>query len=59
MASSAFLGSDRFLFISGITDWVGHFADEVGPREYAQNSVALHNAGVALAWMLPNIDRLL
>ena len=48
--------SAPFIFVSGITDRVGFFADEVGPRSYAQNSVAAHNAGVAVAWMLPNID---
>jgi hypothetical protein len=45
-----------FIFISGITNRVGHFADEVNPRQYAQNSTAAHNAGVVLAWMIPKID---
>jgi hypothetical protein len=45
-----------FLFISGITDRVGWFHDEVDPRSYAQNTVAAHNAGVVLAWLLPKID---
>ena len=45
-----------FLFVSGITDRVGSFNDEVDPRSYAQNTVAAHNAGVAIAWMLPTID---
>jgi hypothetical protein len=45
-----------FLFVSGITDRVGSFHDEVYPRSYAQNMVAAHNAGVAIAWILPNID---
>ncbi len=44
-----------FMFISGITDRVGHFKDEVGPRQYAQNSAAAHNAGIILAWMFPKI----
>jgi hypothetical protein len=45
-----------FLFVSGITDRVGYFADEVSVHEYAQNFVAAHNAGIAVAWMLPQID---
>lgn len=47
-----------FMFISGITDRVGHFDDEVGVRPYAQNTASSHNAGVVLAWMLPRIDTL-
>ena len=46
----------KFVFLSGITDHVGSFGFDVSPREYAQNMVAAHNAGVALAWMLPLID---
>jgi hypothetical protein len=45
-----------FMFVSGITDRVGSFHDEVDPRSYAQNTVAAHNAGIVVAWMLPNID---
>jgi hypothetical protein len=45
-----------FMFVSGITDRVGHFHEEVDPSPYAQNTVAAHNAGIVLAWMLPNID---
>lgn len=45
-----------FLFVSGVTDRVGCFHDEVDPRPYAQNTVAAHNAGVVVAWMLPNIN---
>jgi hypothetical protein len=48
-----------FMFVSGITDRVGHFDDEVGPRAYAQNTAAAHNAGVIIAWMLPRIDEAL
>jgi hypothetical protein len=48
-----------FLFVSGITNRVGWFGDEVAPRLYAQNMVAAHNAGVVIAWMLPNIDNTL
>lgn len=47
---------EKFIFISGITDRVGRFAEDVGPRTYAQNTAAAHNAGVILAWMLPLID---
>lgn len=45
-----------FLFVSGITDRVGHFDTEVGHNEYSQNFVAAHNAGVVLAEMLPKVD---
>ena len=45
-----------FIFVSGITDRVGHFDDEVGPRPYAQNTVAAHNAGIVVAWMIPRIN---
>ena len=45
-----------FLFVSAITDRVGHFDSEVGRNEYSQNFAAAHNAGVVLAEMLPKID---
>jgi hypothetical protein len=47
-----------FLFVSGITDRVGYFSSEVGARPYSQSFAAAHNAGVAVAWMLPKIDSL-
>jgi len=46
-----------FIFVSGITDRVGHFNSEVAPRSYAQNYVAAHNAGVATVWMFPLIEQ--
>ena len=48
-----------FLFVSGITNRVGHFVDEVSPRLYAQNTTAAHNAGVVLAYMIPRLDEFL
>lgn len=45
-----------FLFISGITDRVGHFASEVQPRPVAQNTVAAYNAGTVLAEILTALD---
>lgn len=42
-----------FLFISGITNRLGHLNEEQAPRAIAQNFVAAHNAGIALAWVLP------
>lgn len=45
-----------FCFLSGITDRTGYFDTEVSPRSYAQNTAAAHNAGVALAWMMPLIN---
>jgi len=48
-----------FVFVSGITDPVGFFGTEVNPRSYAQNTVAAHNAGIVVAWMLPQLDSLM
>lgn len=48
-----------FLFVSALPNRDGHFADEVDPRPYAQNTAAAHNAGVVVAWMLPRIDEVL
>ena len=44
-----------FLYVTGITDSVGVFNVQVTPRVYAQNTVAAHNAGIALAWLLPDV----
>jgi hypothetical protein len=44
-----------FLFVSGITDAVGAFDLDVGPRAYAQNFAAAHNAGVVVAHLVPEI----
>lgn len=48
-----------FLFVSGITDRIGHFNEDVGMRPYAQNFSCAHNAGVATAWLIPAIARYL
>lgn len=47
-----------FLFISGLTDRVPMFNAEVTPRIYSQNFAAAHNAGVAVAHILPEIVKL-
>jgi hypothetical protein len=47
-----------FIFISGIVDREDSFNMEVSPRVYAQNLVSAHNAGVAVAWLIPHIVRL-
>lgn len=44
-----------FLYVSGICDPVGFFNIQVTPRVYAQNTVASHNAGIATAWLLPDL----
>jgi hypothetical protein len=44
-----------FMFVSGITDRIGAFNAEVSPREYAQNFAAAHNAGVAVAYLIPTL----
>jgi hypothetical protein len=46
-----------FLFVSGIANRVPYFDIQNVPRNYAQNFVAAHNAGVALAWLLPEAVR--
>jgi hypothetical protein len=47
--------SQEFAFVSGVPNRLGYFNMEVAPRLYAQNFVAAHNAGVALAWMMPTL----
>jgi hypothetical protein len=42
-----------FIFVSGITDRLGYFNQELGPRTVAQNFLAAHNAGVGVVWVLP------
>jgi hypothetical protein len=49
-------GDVPWMFISGMTDREGYFAQDVGNNEYAQNFAASHNMGVALAWVIPQID---
>lgn len=44
-----------FLYVTGITDSIGVFNIQVTPRAYTQNTVAAHNAGIALAWLLPDV----
>jgi hypothetical protein len=44
-----------FVFISGITNRVGHFTDENLAFPYRQNFVAAHNAAISLAWVLPKL----
>jgi len=44
-----------FIFVSAITDRVGYFNMEVATRTYAQNFACAHNAGVVVAWLLPQI----
>jgi len=47
-----------FIFVSGIANRMGHFDDDVGPRCYAQNTSAAHNAGIVLANIIPRINGL-
>jgi hypothetical protein len=44
-----------FIFVSGITDRLGYFNQDLGPRTVAQNFIAGHNAGIAVVWTLPLI----
>jgi hypothetical protein len=48
-----------FLWCSGIANAAGHFGAQVGQRTHAQNFVAAHNAGAALAWLVPELVRAL
>jgi hypothetical protein len=44
-----------FIFVSGITDRLEHFDDDVTKRSYKQNFVAAHNAGIVATWLIPEI----
>jgi hypothetical protein len=46
-----------FLFVSGITDRLGHFDEEVGSRGNGQNTAAAYNAGVTVIWLLVRLDQ--
>ena len=47
------LSDAPFTFVAGIANRVGCFNFETASRDYTQNFVAAHNAGIVLAWMLP------
>lgn len=47
--------TSQFMFASGITDRIGYFNYEVAPADYGQSFVAAHNAGIAVAQMLPSL----
>ena len=44
-----------FLYVFGISNQVGKFAEEVMPKRYSQTFTASHNAAVCVAWMLPKL----
>lgn len=44
-----------FIFVSGIANTTEYFDYETTPRVYGQNLVAAHNAGVTVAWLLPQL----
>lgn len=44
-----------FMYVSGIATYVGLVNNLVTPRENVQNTVATHNAAIALAWLLPDV----
>lgn len=48
-----FLSEAPFVFVSGLTNRVGRFAEENMAFPYSQNFVAGHNAGLAVTWLLP------
>ena len=41
-----------FIFVSGLTDRLGYFNQDLGPRTVGQNFLAAHNAGIAVVWTL-------
>jgi len=49
----------RFVWVSGIANSAGHFNAQVGQRTHAHNFVAAHNAGIAVAWMVPEMVKAL
>lgn len=46
-----------FLYVSGVANALGKFAEEVLPKKYAQNFIAAHNAAIATAWLLDELTR--
>jgi hypothetical protein len=46
------------VFISALTDQVGHFDQEVSPKPEAQNYTAAFNAGIYLSYVLANAGNL-
>lgn len=50
------LSEAPFIFLSGITDRVGYFAQEAG-YGYRQKFIAAHNAAVAASWLVPELIR--
>lgn len=48
-----------FLFLSGITNRLGYFDQEQATNSISQNNIAAHNAGLVLAWLLPQIETFL
>ena len=57
VAEEVYRTKPPFLFVSGITDRVKYFDMELVPRSYGQNFVASHNAGVSLAWLIPELAK--
>jgi hypothetical protein len=51
---SAFMDSP-FLYVTGVTNAMRQFDLETTPRVYGQNLAVAHNAGVAVAWLIPQL----
>jgi hypothetical protein len=47
---------EAFIFISGISNRFGRFAEEVGPIGYSQTFPAAHNAGLTLCGIISNLN---
>jgi hypothetical protein len=48
--------SDRFIFVSAITDRDAYFDNEVTPKVHAQNFSAAFNGGMFLSWLIPFVN---
>jgi len=52
-------GESAFFYVSGIANEQGSFDFDNVPRTYSQNLVASHNAGICVAFLLPELGPIL
>lgn len=56
-AAKDYMGQNPpFVFVSGVVDRYLQFKADVSTREYAQNIVGAHNAGIVVAWILSSLN---
>jgi hypothetical protein len=58
-AEDALQAVPRFFYVSGLVNSLGYFDFETTPRSYAQNFAAAHNAGIATAWLIPALAKII